>query len=54
MRREKMHKYKCIKCNKEFETRKKGQLYCSRSCANSVNTSKRKIQANSIFSQGIN
>ena len=33
-----MYKYICKKCNKAFETRKKDQMYCSKSCANSVNT----------------
>lgn len=49
-----MYKYICVKCNKEFETRKKGQLYCSKSCANSINTSRRKVEDYSIFSEGIN
>ena len=42
-RRDSMYKYICEKCNCEFETKKKNQLYCSKSCANSVNASKRKI-----------
>ena len=49
-----MYKYICEKCNCEFETKKKNQLYCSKSCANSVNASKRKILDKSIFSNGIN
>lgn len=49
-----MYKYICEKCNCEFETKKKNQLYCSKSCANSVNESKRKILDKSIFSNGIN
>ncbi len=49
-----MHSYICSKCNKTFETRKKGQMYCSKSCANSVNTSKRKIEDESIYSYGLN
>ncbi len=40
-----MYKYYCEKCKKEFETRKKEQRYCSKSCANSANTIKRKIEA---------
>lgn len=53
-RRDSMYKYICEKCNCEFETKKKNQLYCSKSCANSVNASKRKILDKSIFSNGIN
>lgn len=49
-----MHNYICNKCSKGFETRKKGQIYCSKSCANSVNTTNRKIDEKSIFSNGIN
>ena len=49
-----MYKYICEKCNCEFKTKKKNQLYCSKSCANSVNASKRKIFDKSIFSNGIN
>lgn len=49
-----MHNYICNKCLKSFETRKKGQMYCSKSCANSVNTTKRKVNEKSIFSKGIN
>ena len=49
-----MYKYICKKCKKEFSTKKKNQQYCSRSCANSVNTSKRKIYDKSIFQGGIN
>lgn len=49
-----MHNYICNKCLKSFETRKKGQTYCSKSCANSINTSKRRIDEKSMFSKGIN
>lgn len=49
-----MHKYNCEKCKKDFSTRKKGQRFCSKSCANSVNTSKRKIEDKSIFQEGLN
>ena len=49
-----MYKYICKKCNKAFETRKKYQRYCSRSCANSVNTARRKVEDKSIFKNGIN
>lgn len=48
-----MYKYICKKCFKEFETRKKDQTYCSKSCANSINTSKRKVNEKSIFEKGI-
>ena len=48
-----MYKYICQKCNKAFETRKKDQKYCSRSCANSINTARRKIEDKSIFKNGI-
>ena len=49
-----MHKYICEKCSKEFLTRKKGQRFCSKSCANSHNTTLRKIEYLSIFDKGIN
>ena len=49
-----MHKYICEKCSKEFLTRKKGQRFCSKSCANSHNTTLRKIEDLSIFDKGIN
>ncbi|MBU3136980.1 LAGLIDADG family homing endonuclease [Clostridium gasigenes] len=48
-----MHNYICNKCSKEFETRKKGQTYCSKSCANGINATKTKINEKSIFSKGI-
>lgn len=49
-----MYKYYCEKCKGEFETRKKEQRYCSKSCANSASSIKRKIEARSIFEQGLN
>lgn len=49
-----IYKYYCEKCKKQFETRKKEQRFCSRSCANSINTSKRKIEDESIFLSGLN
>ncbi|HFE9683268.1 TPA: LAGLIDADG family homing endonuclease [Clostridium perfringens] len=49
-----MHKYICEKCSKEFLTRKKEQRFCSKSCANSHNTTLRKIEDLSIFDKGIN
>lgn len=49
-----MHTYTCKKCNLIFETRKKGQQFCSRSCSNSFNTTARKIDDISIFENGIN
>ncbi|MGL4873948.1 MAG: LAGLIDADG family homing endonuclease [Clostridium sp.] len=48
-----MHEYNCEKCKKDFITRKKGQRFCSKSCANSVSASKRKIEDKSIFQNGI-
>lgn len=48
-----MHNYICNKCSKEFQTRKNGQTYCSKSCANSVNTTKRKINSISAYILGI-
>jgi len=44
----------CIKCNKEFETKKRNQKFCSKSCANSFNTSARKIEDNSVFKTKLN
>ncbi|MGL6108127.1 LAGLIDADG family homing endonuclease [Romboutsia sp.] len=49
-----MYPHICEKCNKNFESRKKQQKYCSKSCANSVNTSKRKIEDESIYVNGLN
>lgn len=49
-----MYSHLCKKCNKKFESRKKEQQYCSKSCANSVNTSKRKIEDENIYSEGLN
>lgn len=49
-----MYRYVCKKCFEEFDSRKKGQLFCSKSCANSFNTAKRKILDKSIFQDGIN
>lgn len=49
-----MFSYSCKKCNVQFTTRKKDQMYCSKSCANSINTSKRKIEDTSIFFNGLN
>ncbi|MDP4145046.1 MAG: LAGLIDADG family homing endonuclease [Bacillota bacterium] len=49
-----MYKYICEKCNKIFQTRKRGQRFCSKSCSNSVNTSQRKIEDKSIYSNGLN
>lgn len=48
-----MYRYICKKCSEEFDTKKKEQMYCSKRCANSINTSKRKIHDNSIFVNGI-
>lgn len=48
-----MYIYICRKCNVEFETKKKGQIYCSKSCANSINTSRRKVEDESIYSNGL-
>lgn len=44
-----MYDHVCLKCNKEFTSKKKEQKYCSKSCANSVSTSNRKIEDISIF-----
>lgn len=49
-----IYKYYCEKCKIEFKTRKKQQRFCSKSCANSTNTSKRKIEDKSIFMNGLN
>lgn len=49
-----MYNYFCKKCSVSFETRKKNQTFCSKSCANSYNTSKRKVEEKSIFECGIN
>lgn len=49
-----MYKYICQKCKVEFETKKRNQKYCSKSCANSENTMRRKIQDKSIFFNGFN
>lgn len=49
-----MYPHVCEKCYKNFESRKKQQKYCSKSCANSVNTSKRKIEDESIYKNGLN
>ncbi len=45
---------RCIKCNKEFETKKRNQRFCSKSCSNSFNASARKIEDNSIFETKLN
>jgi intein/homing endonuclease len=44
----------CKKCSCNYITRKKDQMYCSKSCANSINTSKRKIEDESIFKCSLN
>lgn len=49
-----MHLHICNKCNKEFKSNKKEQMYCSKSCANSVNTSRRKIDDENIYANGLN
>lgn len=43
----------CRKCQMPFTTRKREQIYCSKSCANSVSSSRRKIEDNSIFENGL-
>lgn len=49
-----MYNHVCNKCNRIFSSKKKIQQYCCKSCANSVNTSKRKIEDESIYKNGIN
>lgn len=49
-----MYDHVCLKCNKEFTSKKKEQKYCCKSCANSVSTSNRKVEDISIFSEGLN
>lgn len=49
-----MYNHVCNKCNKIFSSKKKIQKYCSKSCANSVNTSKRKIEDENIYATGLN
>lgn len=49
-----LYNHVCNKCNRIFSSKKKIQEYCSKSCANSVNTSKRKIEDESIYKNGIN
>ena len=44
----------CEKCGMNFETKKSIQRFCSKSCANSFNTTRRKIQDENIFSKGLN
>ena len=49
-----MYNHICNKCNKKFSSNKKQQKYCSRSCANSVNTANRKVEDESIYKNGLN
>lgn len=44
----------CEKCGKKFITRKRDGRFCSKSCANSYNTTARRIPDNSIFENGFN
>ena len=44
-----MNFFICLKCNNDFSTRKSLQKFCSKSCANSFNTAKRKVDDKSIF-----
>lgn len=48
-----MYNKKCIKCNIEFETKKKNQKCCSKKCANSLSTSARIIIDKSAFNKKI-
>ncbi len=49
-----MYSHICLKCNKTFSSKKKEQKYCSKSCANSVSATNRKIEDRSIFKEGLN
>lgn len=49
-----LYNHVCNKCKKEFSSKKKTQQYCSKSCANSVNSSKRKIEDETIYESGLN
>ena len=44
----------CKKCGKEFNADWKKRQFCCKSCANSYNTSQRKILDESIFKNGLN
>ncbi|WP_461612898.1 LAGLIDADG family homing endonuclease [Clostridium sp. Marseille-QA1073] len=45
---------KCLKCNKNFNADSKIRKFCSKSCANSFNTTKRKVHDNSLYTSGMN
>lgn len=49
-----MYDHVCNKCKIIFLSKKKIQQYCSKSCANSFNTAKRKIEDEAIYENGLN
>ncbi|MDD3412596.1 MAG: LAGLIDADG family homing endonuclease [Lachnospiraceae bacterium] len=49
-----MNQIKCNKCSRLFETKKKIQKYCSKSCANSVTSSARAVIDSNAFGSEIN